>query len=89
MNSGLLLQGERDILRMQRNAVELAGDDTGQTAGGGVGSFTKDENPTDRRKKFHPLTFYGFALCFAATCVATLYHDALGRPLLPAPAGRS
>jgi citrate/tricarballylate utilization protein len=42
--------------------------------GGGVGCFNKDDHPTDRRKIFHHLTFYGFILCFAATCVATLYH---------------
>jgi citrate/tricarballylate utilization protein len=28
------------------------------------------------RRRFHHLTFYGFMLCFAATCVATLYHYA-------------
>src|SRR4029078_3615228 len=27
----------------------------------------------------HHLTFYGFALCFAPTCVATLYHYLLAR----------
>ncbi len=47
--------------------------------GGGVGCFNKDEQPTDRRKIYHHLTFYGFMLCFAATCVATLYHYLLGR----------
>src|SRR5690349_8886413 len=47
--------------------------------GGGVGCFNKDELPTDRRKIFHHLTFYGFILCFAATCVATLYHYLLAR----------
>jgi citrate/tricarballylate utilization protein len=26
------------------------------------------------RQRFHHLTFYGFLSCFAATCVATLYH---------------
>jgi len=26
------------------------------------------------RRRFHHLTFYGFMLCFASTCVATLYH---------------
>lgn len=30
------------------------------------------------RRRFHHLTFYGFALCFAATCVATLQHYLLG-----------
>jgi citrate/tricarballylate utilization protein len=47
--------------------------------GGGVGCFNEDERPTDRRKIYHHLTFYGFALCFAATCVATLYHFLFAR----------
>jgi citrate/tricarballylate utilization protein len=47
--------------------------------GGGVGCFNQDDQPTDRRKTFHHLTFYGFLLCFAATCVATLYHYLLAR----------
>jgi citrate/tricarballylate utilization protein len=47
--------------------------------GGGVGCFNEDDQPTDRRKTFHHLTFYGFLLCFAATCVGTLYHYLLGR----------
>src|SRR2546429_3660377 len=47
--------------------------------GGGVGCFNEDERPTDRRKIFHHLTFYGFLLCFAATCVATLYHYLIAR----------
>lgn len=42
--------------------------------GGGVGCMNEDEAPTDRRRLFHHFTFYGFALCFAATSVATLYH---------------
>jgi citrate/tricarballylate utilization protein len=41
------------------------------------------------RRRFHHLTFYGFMLCFAATCVATLYHYLLGLhapyPLLSLP----
>jgi citrate/tricarballylate utilization protein len=47
--------------------------------GGGVGCVNQDDQPTDRRKIFHHLTFYGFILCFAATCVATLYHYLLAR----------
>jgi citrate/tricarballylate utilization protein len=42
--------------------------------GGGVGCFNEDDRPTDRRKLYHHLTFYGFGLCFASTSVATLYH---------------
>src|ERR1700754_3646561 len=47
--------------------------------GGGVGCVNEDERPNDRRKIYHHFTFYGFALCFASTCVATLYHYLLGR----------
>jgi citrate/tricarballylate utilization protein len=47
---------------------------------GGKGGCTSGEDePKDRRKLFHHLTFYGFALCFAATVVATGYHYLLGR----------
>jgi citrate/tricarballylate utilization protein len=47
--------------------------------GGGVGCFNEDERPTDRRRIYHHVTFYGFLLCFASTCVATLYHYLLAR----------
>ena len=47
--------------------------------GGGDGCFNADERPTDRRKLYHHLTFYGFLLCFAATCRRTLYHYLLAR----------
>jgi citrate/tricarballylate utilization protein len=47
--------------------------------GGGVGCFNEDDHPTDRRKIYHHLTFYGFVLCFAATVVGTLYHYLLAR----------
>src|SRR3979411_1750382 len=57
------------ILQAIRDAGELRYLD-----GGGVGCFNEDDRPTDRRKIFHHLTFYGFVLCFASTCVATLYH---------------
>ena len=56
--------------------------DTGELRyldGGGVGCFNEDDRPTDRRKLYHHFTFYGFALCFASTCVATLYHYLLAR----------
>ena len=47
--------------------------------GGGVGCFNEDERPTDHRRIYHHLTFYGFLLCFASTSVATLYHYLLAR----------
>jgi citrate/tricarballylate utilization protein len=47
--------------------------------GGGDGCTYPGEIPSGARKWFHHLTFYGFMLCFAATCVATLYHYVLGR----------
>jgi citrate/tricarballylate utilization protein len=50
--------------------------------GHGEGCNDEDDAYTLRRRRFHHFTFYGFLLCFAATCVATLYHYALG---LPAP----
>jgi len=43
-------------------------------AGGGEGCTYPDETPSHARRWFHHLTFYGFMLCFAATCVATIYH---------------
>jgi citrate/tricarballylate utilization protein len=46
--------------------------------GGGDGCTYPDETPSHTRRWFHHLTFYGFMLCFAATCVATLYHYAFG-----------
>jgi citrate/tricarballylate utilization protein len=47
--------------------------------GGGVGCVNEDERPNERRKIYHHFTFYGFMLCFASTCSATLYHYLLAR----------
>ncbi|MEJ8837212.1 tricarballylate utilization 4Fe-4S protein TcuB [Ramlibacter sp. AN1133] len=46
--------------------------------GHGDGCNEKDDAFTLARRRFHHFTFYGFLLCFAATCVATLYHYVLG-----------
>lgn len=48
--------------------------------GGGVGCYNEDERPTDNRRLFHHLTFYGFLLCFAATTTGTVYHYLLDWP---------
>jgi citrate/tricarballylate utilization protein len=46
--------------------------------GGGGGCTSESEVPSSARRLYHHFTFYGFLLCFAATCVATLYHYAFG-----------
>jgi citrate/tricarballylate utilization protein len=63
-----------------RNALAL----TYLDGGHGDGCNDADDRFTRLRKYFHHLTFYGFMLCFASTCVATLYHHALGQ-LAPYP----
>lgn len=47
--------------------------------GGGQGCMNASDQPDDSRRLYHHLTFYGFMLCFAATCVATAYHYLLSR----------
>ena len=44
--------------------------------GGGAGCTYPGESPARARRWFHHMTAYGFALCFAATSVATVYHYA-------------
>jgi citrate/tricarballylate utilization protein len=46
--------------------------------GHGEGCNNADDAFTLSRRRMHHLTFYGFLLCFAATCVGTLYHYAFG-----------
>jgi citrate/tricarballylate utilization protein len=41
--------------------------------GGKIGCYNEDERPTDRRRVYHHLAFYGFLLCFASTSTATFY----------------
>jgi len=64
----------RPLLRAVRDAATLRYLD-----GGGVGCYNEDERPTDTRRFYHHLTFWGFMLCFASTSVATLYHYLLQR----------
>jgi citrate/tricarballylate utilization protein len=49
-------------------------------SGGGDGCTYPTEDPAHARRWFHHATFYGFMLCFAATCVATVYHYGFGWP---------
>ena len=63
-------------------AMKDAGKDAGQLRyldGGGDGCYEAEHRPTDRRRLYHHLTFYGFLLCFAATSTATLYHYLIAR----------
>jgi hypothetical protein len=46
--------------------------------GHGQGCNEADDRWTLERRACHHFTFYGFALCFAATATATVYHYALG-----------
>ena len=46
--------------------------------GHGEGCHNEDDAWTQKRRRFHHATFYGFLLCFAATSVATLYHYLFG-----------
>ena len=46
--------------------------------GHGDGCNDEDDRFTLWRRRMHHFTFYGFMLCFAATCVATVYHYAFG-----------
>ena len=47
--------------------------------GGGDGCTYPSEAPSMSRRWYHHFTFYGFALCFAATCVAGIF-DWFGHP---------
>lgn len=46
--------------------------------GHGDGCNNEDDAFTHARRRAHHATFYGFALCFAATSLATVYHYGFG-----------
>lgn len=46
--------------------------------GGGHGCNDRDEAFSETRRWLHHAMFYGFMLCFASTCVATLYDHGFG-----------
>jgi citrate/tricarballylate utilization protein len=48
--------------------------------GGGADCTNAEEQRSPWRRWFHHLTMYGFALCFASTSVAALYHILFGWP---------
>lgn len=47
-------------------------------SGGGHGCNDRDEAFSNTRRWLHQAMAYGFVFCFAATCVATVYHHFLG-----------
>lgn len=57
--------------------------------GGGHGCNDQDDGFTQSRRRLHHTMFYGFLLCFAATCMAAFYEHVLGQlapyPLLSPP----
>ncbi len=63
-----------DLVRAGRSANTLEYLD-----GGGVGCMNEDEHPNDTRKIFHHLTYYGFALCLAATTLAAVLESGFGQ----------
>jgi citrate/tricarballylate utilization protein len=46
----------------------------------GHGCNDEGETFSQTRRYYHHIMFYGFLLCFAATCVATIYDHFLGEP---------
>jgi citrate/tricarballylate utilization protein len=64
---------QRPLMQAIGNALLLS-----NLGGGGDGCNYPDEGFSAARRWLHHAMFYGFLLCFAATCVATLYHYGLG-----------
>ncbi len=48
--------------------------------GGGIGCNDTGETFSPWRRRFHHILFYGFLMCFASTCVATVYHHIMKWP---------
>jgi citrate/tricarballylate utilization protein len=64
----------RALLRGLKDAISLR-----YLSGGGGGCISAGDAPSQARRWFHHLTFYGFLLCLASTTVAAVYHNLLGR----------
>jgi len=47
--------------------------------GGGPGCMNADDTPDDNRRLYHHLTYYGFALCLAATTLAAVLEGVFDR----------
>ena len=71
--------GRPDVAGAATEAVKSALTLKYLDGGHGDGCNEQDDAFTLSRRRFHHFTFYGFMLCFASTCVATLYHYVLGQ----------
>lgn len=65
----------KDYIQALRDAATLRYLD-----GGGEGCNYPDAKFGFSRKQFHHMTFYGFALCLASTCIAFIYDHGFGWP---------
>lgn len=63
----------RSVKRALRDAFSLV-----NLGGGGEGCVDESERPSQIRRAYHHLAFYGFLACFAATIVAAFYDNVLG-----------
>ena len=74
----------RSFLRATKDAFGLE-----YLRGGGAGCSYPGEQPSQTRRWFHQLVFYGVLVDFASTSLAAVYHNLLGRdapyPYLSAP----
>jgi citrate/tricarballylate utilization protein len=68
VSAGALLHGLHDAATLRN------------LGGGGHGCNDVNEAFSQSRRRLHHALAYGFLLCFAATCVATVYHHFLGWP---------
>jgi citrate/tricarballylate utilization protein len=64
---------QRPLMQATRDALLLS-----NLGGGGNGCNYPDEGFSSARRWLHHAMFYGFLLCFAATSVAAVAHNALG-----------
>ncbi len=74
-DTGGVLRGAARAGHDAARLTYLEGGGSGDTS---AGCPYPGEAPGTARRSFHHLTAGGFALCFAATCVATLHHYGLG-----------
>jgi len=72
MRTGTFLSAFGSALRDATTLKNLGG-------GHNDGCNTRDEGFSNQRRYFHHATMWGFLLCFASTCVATVYDYGLGR----------